>query len=303
MHCLAPYFVRCFDPNTSKELAAEERYNQLNRIGQYDIYLLLEEFISLHKEFTKVDLRQETYRFSTIKKDAQKRMISGWMLVGNYGIKNDIINVEDNQIAFNKEENHADVRKFYFSFYLPVESKMGIFLMYTYKSSGVKSLFLKEFNNFFSGKTSKNVQINPLTYEKAIQPWLNAETKEIKVVGFRASKDLAEQVATLGDVEFEYSIKAKRNGTLGKLSNFIKKGTSESGLIEVLNSEGNQVKALVAMNGSKKTFRVGHSSKSALCQIEIDEDDVRIIGGSPDFNSLHSWASGIMNDIRKTVGV
>lgn len=302
MHCLAPYFIRCYDPN-SEEKEPENRYNMLNRIGQYDIFNLLCDFMISHKTYKKVELRSETYRFSELHIDKDKRTITGWMSVGVYGLKNDIINTEDNALAFLKEEKHADVKKYYVSFYLPLESRKGICLLYTYKSDGVKSIFLSEFNEFFHNTTKKNVQINPLSYDKAMQPWLDAETKEIKVIGFKPAIDLADRVSSLGDLDFEYSIKAKKNKSLGRLCDFLKKDSDEYNLIELLNAEGDQVKALVAMNGSKKTFRIGSSNRSAVCQIEIDEEQVSIIGSTPDFDSLNKWASGIVMDIRKTINI
>lgn len=302
MHCLAPYLIRCYDPSSEEE-DPENKYSMLNRIGQYDLYKLLSDFIKQHKTYKKVELRSETYRFSNVKFDKEKRTITGWMSVGTYGIKNDIINTEDNALAFLKEEKHADVKKYYFSFYVPLESRKGICLLYTYKSDGVKSLFYQEFNEYFNNATDKKIQINPISYDKAMKPWLAAETKEIKVIGFKPAFDLADKVSSLGDIDFEYSIKAKKNKTLGRLSNFLKKDTEEYKLVELLNAEGDQVKALVAMNGSKKTFRIGHSNKSAMCQIEIDEEEVSIVGSTPDFDSLNKWASGIINDIRKTINI
>lgn len=302
MHCLAPYFIRCYDPSSEEE-EPENRYNMLNRIGQYDLFKLLSDFMEGNKIYKKVEMRNETYRFSSLNVDKTSRTITGWMSVGVYGVKNDIINTEDNELAFSKEEKHADVKKYYFSFYIPLESRKGICLLYTYKSDGVKSLFQKEFNEYFNHATKKNIQINPLSYDKAMQPWLDAETKEIKVVGFKPVSDIADKVASLGDIDFEYSIKAKKNKSLGKLSGFLKKDSDEYKLIELLNAEGDQVKALVAMNGSKKTFRIGHSNRNVVCQIEIDEELVSIVGSTPDFDSLNKWASGIIIDIRKTINI
>jgi hypothetical protein len=302
MYSLAPYFIRCYDKNNESK-NVEERYDFLNRIGQYDIYKLLEEFISLHKDFKKIADSKETYKFHNVKKKPKDRVISGWMSLGHYGIKNDIINTDDNQLAFSKEENHADVKNYYFQFYFPLESRKGVCLLYAYKKDGIKSLFQKEFSKFFTGKTNKNIQINPLTYDKAVIPWLDAEAKELRVIGFTAPKSLEDSISSLGDIDGEYVLKPKKNGTLGKLKNFRKKDTDQAKLVELLSEEASQVKVKVVMGGGSKTFSVGKSEKSTMCQIEIDLEVVSVVAGNPDFDSLDRWASDIVSDIRKEIGI
>ena len=125
MYSLAPYFIRCYNKNNESK-NVEERYDFLNSIGQYDLFSLLEQFISLHKDFEKIDDSKETYKFHHVTSKPKERVISGWMSLGHYGIKNDIINTDDNQLAFSKEENHADVKNYYFRFYIPLESRKGI---------------------------------------------------------------------------------------------------------------------------------------------------------------------------------
>ncbi|AYH36016.1 MULTISPECIES: hypothetical protein [Pectobacterium] len=302
MYSLAPYFIRCYDKNNESK-NVEERYDFLNRIGQYDIFKLLDEFISLHKDFEKIDDSKETYKFHNVTIKTKERVISGWMSLGHYGIKNDIINTDDNKLAFSKEENHADVKNYYFRFYLPLESRKGICLLYAYKKDGIKSVFQKEFSNFFTAKTNKNIQINPLTYDKAVIPWLDAETKEIRVIGFTAPKSLEDSISSLGDIEGEYVLKPKRNGTFGKFVSFRKKGTKQAKLVELLSEEASQVKVKVVMEGGTKTFRVGKSERSTMCQIEIDLDVVKVIAGSPEFSSLDSWASGLIKELSKEIGL
>jgi len=302
MYALAPYFIRCFNQYTETK-NQDEKYDFLDRIGQYDMFTLLAAFIEEHRSFKNVMEKQQTYKFLKITKDEKNRTINGWMCVGDYGLKNDIINTVDSQLVFEKEAQHADVRNYYFNFYLPRESRKGIALMYTYKSDGVKSLFLSEFSEYFKNATKKNIQMQTLSYDKAMVRWLGADMKEIKVFGFRPAKNIEDQISGLGDVEHEYIIKAKRNGTLGKLGNFMKKDTEEYNLIGLLNEESKQVKATVTMNGSKKTFTLGNREKNAFCQIELDLDKVNVIDGNPDFDSINKWACDTMLDIRKTISL
>lgn len=302
MYSLAPYFIRCYDKN-NKSKKVEERYDYLNRIGQYDIYKLLDEFISLHKDFEKISDSKETYKFHNVVKKPTERVISGWMSLGHYGIKNDIINTDDNKLVFSKEENHADVKNYYFRFYFPLESRKGICLLYAYKKDGIKSLFQKEFSKFFTEKTNKNIQINPLTYDKAVIPWLEAEAKEVRVIGFTAPKSLEDSISALGDIEGEYVLKPKKNSTLGKFKRFRRKDTEQSKLVELLSENASQVKVKVVMPSGSKTFSVGKSERSTMCQIEIDLNVVKVVAGNPDFKSLDIWASSVISDLSKDIGL
>lgn len=302
MYSLAPYFIRCYDKN-NKAKNPEDRYDFLNKIGQYDLYFLINEFISLHKSFEKISESKETYKFHNVIKNDTDRVISGWMSLGHYGLKNEIINTNDNMLAFTKEENHADVRNYYFKFYLPLESRKGICLLYAYKKDGIKSIFQKEFSNFFTQRTNKNIQINPLTYDKAIIPWLDAEAKELRVIGFTPPKAIEDSISALGDIEGEYVLKPKKNGTFGKLKNFRRSNTFQSNLVELLSEDASQVKVKVVMDSGSKTFSVGRSEKSTMCQIEIDLETVQVVAGNPDFGSLDSWASKIIIDLCKEIGL
>lgn len=302
MYSLAPYFIRCYNKNNESK-NVEQRYDFLNRIGQYDLFSLLEKFISLHKDFEKIDDSKETYKFHHVTSKPKERVISGWMSLGHYGIKNDIINTDDNQLAFSKEENHADVKNYYFRFYIPLESRKGICLLYAYKKDGIKSVFQAEFSKFFTAKTNKNIQINPLTYDKAVLPWLEAETKEIRVIGFTAPKSIEDSISSLGDIDREYLLKPKKNGTFGKFKNFRNKGSGQGKLIEMLSDESTQIKVKVVMEGGTKTFSVGKSERSTMCQIEIDLDKVKVIAGNPEFDSLDSWASDLIKDLRIQIGL
>jgi len=302
MYSLAPYFIRCYDGN-NKSKNVEERYDFLNRIGQYDIYQLIAEFIAKHKDFEKIPDSKETYKFHNVSSKPKERVISGWMSLGHYGIKNDIINTDDNALAFSKEENHADVRNYYFQFYFPLESRKGICLLYAYKKDGIKSIFQREFSKFFTEHTGKHIQINPLTYDKAVIPWLDAEAKEIRVIGFTPPKSLEDSISSLGDIEGEYVLKPKKNSSFGKFWKFKNKQTEQSKLVELLSEQATQVKVKVVMDSGTKTFSVGKSERSTMCQIEIDLDVVNVVAGNPDFVSLDVWATSIIADLKKEVGI
>ena len=151
--------------------------------------------------------------------------------------------------------------------------------------------------------TNKNIQINPLTDDKAVLPWLEAETKEIRVIGFTAPRSIEDSISSLGDIDREYVLKPKKNGTFGKFKKFKNKGSEQGKLIEMLSEESTQIKVKVVMEGGTKTFNVGKSERSTMCQIEIDLEKVKVIAGNPEFDSLDSWASDLIKDLRKQIGL
>jgi len=136
-----------------------------------------------------------------------------------------------------------------------------------------------------------------------VLPWLEAETKEIRVIGFTAPKSIEDSISSLGDIDGEYVLKPKKNGSFGKLKSFRNKGTEQAKLVELLSEESSQVKVKVVMEGGTKTFSVGKSERSTMCQIEIDLEVVKVIAGNPEFTSLDIWASDLIKDLSKQIGL
>jgi hypothetical protein len=294
MHSISPYLLRCFNPHLPGK--QHEKYAPLDRVGQYDTFSLLESFITARTtRFANVPESQQVYRFSNMVFDSRKREIYGWFQVGSYGTRTDIIDIENGNVDFEKDQNNAEIINHFIHFYTPKPFNEGIAILHSYRGNGVKTLFESIFKPYFNQYSRLNLQINALSYDKAIEAWQNANAKELKVTRFVGLSDITDQLNSLGHQEQELIIRPKKNGTFGKLKDYFIQGSEQARAVELLSPLGTQVKTVVEQNGKKRTFRVGHSTASSLCEIELDAH-VRLEDGNPELSSIHSWCVSIIKE-------
>ncbi|MBW3525863.1 hypothetical protein KO533_04660 [Shewanella sp. NKUCC05_KAH] len=299
MHSISPYLLRSFN----KELPGppNKKYAILDKIGAHDTFSLLRKFIeSKSNGFEIREASKQVYRFQDMVYDDSKRMIHGWFQVGVYGIKANVIDTETGNVDFAKAQKHAEIIQHYIQFFIPKGYNEAIAIMHSYRNVGVKTLFSQIFFPYFMGNTTLTLQMNPLSYDKALASWQEANAKEIKVTKFKGITDVADQMTALGHFEFETILKPKRNGTFGKFKEFFKKGSDQANAVELLSSMGEQVKTVVEINDKRRTFNMGVARASSLCEIELDENVV-LIDGNPDFASMNGWCTSIIKEYAESM--
>ncbi|MCW8093204.1 hypothetical protein [Alteromonas sp. ASW11-130] len=299
MHSVAPYLMRCY--NKSLEGKQDQRYHTLDKIGQHDLFYLLNDFISRNSnDYKIVEETKQVYQFSDLVIDETTREISAWFNVGSYGIKSDIINIETGSVDFEKAQNNAEIIKHFVYFFVPKGFNESIAFMHAYRGIGVKTLFLKLFGDFFQTATNLVIQMNPLSYDNAVKAWLDATAKEVRLTKFVGVNDIADEVKMLGHHEQELVIKPPRNNGLGKLRDYLDRNSDHFKAVEIIGEYGAQIKTVVEMNGKQKTFNIGRNVSTPLCEIEVGEE-VNLIDGVPDFKSIQKWIREIVNEYAATM--
>ncbi len=299
MHAVAPYLFRCF--NNNLEGRREERYSTLDKLGDNDLFYILRDFLVARTgAYEMIDESKQVYQFEDLQVDENKREIYGWFNVGSYGMKTDIINVATGKVDFEKAKNNAEIIKHYVHYFIPRGFNEGMAFMHSYRGIGVKTLFYTLFSQYFKNLTKLSIQMNPLAYDKAINAWLDATAKEVKLTKFVGLTDIADQVRLLGHGEQELIIKPPRRGGLGKLRDYLNEDSHHRKAVEVLGEFGSQVKTVVEIDGKRRTFNVGRNKTSALCEIEVEED---IIGedGVPDLIKINGWVREIVAEYAQTM--
>ncbi|MEI8641376.1 hypothetical protein P4S68_11015 [Pseudoalteromonas sp. Hal099] len=251
MHSVSPYLMRCFNPDADGK-QQQQRYHTLDKIGNSDLFELLKDFINRNVgEYKIVENSKQVYQFSDLQYDDKTREITAWFNVGSYGMKADIINIKTGEIDFEKAQNNAEIIKHYVHFFIPKGFNEAIAFTHTYRGIGIKTLFLQLFSVHFSNATRLVMQMNPLSYDNAVNAWLDATAKEVKLTKFVGVKDIADQIKLLGHNELELIIKPPRNSGLGKLRDYLNKNSEQFQAIEIINDYGAQIKTVVEMNGKK----------------------------------------------------
>ena len=299
MHAVAPYLFRCF--NRGLEGSIEERYSTLDNLGNNDLFYILSNFLRTNTGAYKIiEESKQVYQFDDLQIDEENREIYGWFNVGTYGMKTDIINVSTGEVDYEKTKNNAEIIKHYVHFFIPRGFNEAMAFMQSYRGVGVKTLFYALFSQYFKDLTNLVIQMNPLAYENAVNAWLNATAKEVKLTKFVGLNDIADQVRLLGHGEQELIIKPPRKGSMGKLRDYLTPNSQHMQAVEFMSEYGAQVKTVVEMDGKRRTFNVGRNRTSALCEIEVEEN---IIGddGVPEFARINTWVREIVAEYAHTM--
>lgn len=299
MHSLSPYLLRCFNLNLPGKL--DERYSVLDKVGQSDAFQLLETFIQLRSdEFVNIEDTKQVFRFSEFTFSQEKRVAYGWLESGSYGIRSDIIDVKTGKVDFKKAQNNAEIIKQFVYFFMPYGFNEAIALLHAFRSSGIKTLFFEQFSPYFNDQTKLNLQMNPLSYDKAFDQWVDGQAKEIRLVKFTGFTDLADQIKHLGHDEQELRLKPPRKGALGKLKDYFDPNSEQAKAVELLTPLCAQVKTLIELDGKKRVFQVGTSADHAVCEIEAPEE-LPLEGGNPTFDGMAQWCTEVAREFSSTM--
>jgi len=269
--------------------------------GKYDLLSILENFVKANKtDFVEFEETKTVARFRGVFVNKGKRLVHGWLDVGTYGVKTDIINLDTGRVDFKKTQKNAEIIPHYFCFWLPSGCDEGIAMLASYQGKGIKTLFYEYFGEYFKKATQLVIQMNPLSYDKALAEWDEANAREIRAINYVGFKDKADSLAGLGHEEIDLVLRPEKNGFLGKLKNLKNKKSAEYKVLESLTPLCSQVKAVLELGGKKRTFRIGPSASNSLCQIELDEN-VKLVGGIPELSSMHAWGVDLLNEFSKSV--
>lgn len=297
MHAIAPYSIRFFNPNSTEKLV-ENRYAKLDKLGAYDAFAVLCAFVDkLDDKFTIVDDSKQVYRFFNMKKFPKSREVVGWFEAGSYGVKNDIIDIKTGNVDYEKTQQNAEIIKHYVRFFIPAGFNEGVALLHSFKGNGIKTLLHDILKVHFQDVTKLNLSMNPLAYQKAFLSWEEAYTKEIKLTKFNGMDDITDQIKKLGHKEQQLIIKPPSRSTLGKFKDYLDPNTEEFRVVEFLTPLCAQVKAVVELNGKRRTFTIGRPADEQVCEIAVDEDEVDFIAGNPEPKSLHKWCAVILQEL------
>lgn len=295
MHTVTPYSIRCPNP----QLESKNKNLRLDDINGHRLYDFLKDFFLLNLgNLNKKNSEKVVFYFSNLVFDDVNMRVHGYFCTGYYGVKTDIKDVNTGNVKYRKGINDAEIINHFFKFSFQENRDEGMVVFHAYRGNGIKTAFMEAFNAFFLSKTNMRILMNPISDQKILDQWSHANTKELKVIGFNKLTDLAEVWSKLGHHEKELTIKPKRRGTsFGLLSMFRNPESELSKVVESISTFGQEVKAVVELNGRKRTFRVGKDISNSACQVDVDEDAVTMIDGMPDFVTMEMWVSVLMEDL------
>lgn len=299
MHSISPYLMRSFNPSLPGPIS--DRYSILDKLGQLDTFDVLEAFVkSRSTDYQDDEAEKQVFRFSDFVFLKDKRIAYGWLDSGIYGFRSNIIDVKTGKVDFKKAQNHADIHRHFIYIFIPVGCNEAIALLHGYRGAGIKTLFYSQFAPYFADVTKLNFQMKPLSYDKALDSWVDGQAKEIRLVKFKGFDDLADEIKNLGHNEQELRLKPPRRSTLGQLKDYFNPQSEQAKAVELLTPFCAQVKTVVELDGKKRVFRVGTSADNSVCEIEAPED-LPLDGGSPTHAGMLKWSHEIVKEFSATM--
>jgi len=279
-------------------------YSPLGAVGAVDLYKVFKDFIeSKGDKYHVIEDSKQIYAFASFKFDDVKREFRGIVKAGSYGSRTDIVNIETGNVDFKRLEKNAEVLKHYVRFFIPETLNEGVALLHNQRNIGIKTLLHELLKVELARVSSRVLQMNPLSYEKAFDEWRKATAKELRLVRFSGMGSIEDQINKLGhdEAEHTYVIRAPRKKALGSFADFLTPGTEQMATVEMLTPLCAQVKTVVEMNGRKRTFRLGTNPSNQVCEIDVDEEKVTIIAGNPHMKEFDSWCRILLNEFLSTI--
>jgi hypothetical protein len=304
MHSLATYSVRVFD----RILAGptEDKYHKLSNIRGKDLVQSITDFANNNTSYQEISdgKSKKTLKFSNVTR--VNRTVYGFIEFGEYGIKGKVVHVPSGDTVYAKKKDDSDIQQLYFNFTIPSDVTTGICLFHNIHGRGVKGLADKMLNEFFHKLTKGlKLQLQPLTYEKAVEDWMkNAQVKELRLNKYSPKFEVSDPVDQLAENTVEITYKPKeKGGSFGRFWDFIQ-SKSRSGInrgaVAILSEHCASVKAVVEFDGRKRTFSLT-SEDLPVSTIDFDDEDVKMEDGAPELASLHKYADELVTDMLSTI--
>lgn len=310
MITISPYSLRSFN-REKKEKKENNGYEPMDNIkGEFDLFDLTEEFCRNNKSVNRKDDDSKIY-FELIgyTADLDERKISFTFNVGEYGNKSNIVDVDTKEVSHEKKTNEAEINEYLFMMYFPENKDEAFLFMQCIRGNGILTKFSDLFRQFYKDKTGLVIQINPLTYQKAMEKWLEGEVREYKFINFLPFEDKTDFKKSLGhdEIQTEYTVRPKKSkkGLFKRytLKKMLEDGSNVIEAMDDLITRSDRMKVVVELDtGAKKTITIGKNASEPIYQIEPDEDDLEFDdGNNPTKESLEKWIHRIYTDFTESM--
>lgn len=345
---LVPYdfYVRKIDSNERIKLAGESNLLGIDFLDFFDQYLTdfmvayqsiftddsqNNEFIDTEDPVNdssnkKIILIEKKYRTTRIHKDIEEpdRIISGLFRSGEGGYAYPIVDAENGKKVYSVNRSNVGLHPYYFLTKIPVNSKNGILILQTFKTLGIKGVFLESFNEFFKTRFGDQYvfEMIPIVPKDLVKYYLSNRLVEINLLQhIYPSCSIDRKLNNYPNEDpysgtFKRTFKPERNGNFSLP--FVKNLKSE--LSRFLDTDDLSITNFVEIHSLKQHLPLGSDllfdgmtlkvrTKSGYRTIDVsdtqklnysDDLDGRVSinedTGYPDFNSIDELAKGFLRD-------
>lgn len=303
-HKLVPYWVRLRETYKTDE----DDYWNLSKLtehrDEFDHDSLINALDDFFDQFYGVidDDNDRQRTFEVDRYNANDNIIEGEIKLGEYGIKADVYDRQQQQrIPQHRQMHHSMETPFYFMLYKPPSSDTrAIAVLKQYRAQGVKGELYGHLDDYIeehdSDEEEKDIvfEMDPVYTQDAEERITGAdEFKRLKFEGLQELTPMEEYAdnedATDADrqtVSRTYEIKPTSDSrwTPDFVQSFMPNGDWKYGQLD--QNEFDDVKLTVEEDGSKITFSLWDADIRMRHELDPTEDDLDIDGGHPTAESL-----------------
>jgi len=286
-----------------------EDYLDLYRFdGSNDIFDVFKDYFSTHgtkgsnSQYAVEDVPNTDKKTILIERarDAGPRMLEGVIRIGDYGYKTPIVNHQSKQLSYARDTEDTELSPLYFLLYVPQKGnipfeKMGIAVFQRFRKNGLKTVFIAHFSSYFEQRfPDYKVEMFSLAPGEIIDALNNGVIKKVQLISHSPPKDLADYYST-NDEDKGKLVLAFEKGSfhrrfIDKLKEIIDHDLSIKKIIESDWISPDEIKVLVEINGTEKTFTIKEEGTEITPGIDISDSVTIGADGFPTERSLHNEA-------------
>lgn len=311
-YSLATYIVRIKNKNTHSNVSLNSF-----EIGGESIFSIFSGYFNeRNAQSANDDDQQKILRVARVDVSEDLRLIRGIIETGEYGIKSDFVDVETQEVSYQRTTNDAEMLPFYFLLSIPEESEEAILILQRFNIYGIKTVLQRDLQNYFKELSDDYaVYLYPLIYESVLNEYIKGELKEIRLVKFTVPQNIEnayDRQGLIPDESFvELVIKAKRKLSLQfaheSIIEFLRnfRGTNISTplnrVIEVDGFDYDTIKVNLDVNGKRRIMDL--SNPYAIASYFDITKELDTENGIPIFRSIDKIALNLLEEHETSLSI
>ncbi|HHW8957209.1 hypothetical protein LLY23_07795 [Morganella morganii] len=231
--------------------------------------------------------------------DDHKRIIYGYVNAGRYG-ENYTVRQKLLASTNHKRVTHDEVteKKRYVFMYLPDSLDTGIIAFHETSRLNARTPIKKIIESGFdSNIPSFQARVRPLLHQSIPNGIKNAEVLEIKAVGYKVPKDIADAMRLIGNRTTADVVIKNKGYSMGTVSDYLGKNISQNNLLDIIEPDSEKIKITAQVNGKNKIYELRDIIAKGI-SITLDDTILNInpLTQEPDSQALHNAIKAEIND-------
>lgn len=249
--------------------------------------------------------RERSWYFEEIKSDGTGNS-KGFVHYGTFGFESNLIDNKTKKKNYRRKTSDIEEIPLFYEFWFPDDSKVGFVGFQSFQGRSCVTMVMERFKAEFDAANPDFI----IRYQKLLPTdarggvYNKAPVKKLRLIKRGASSDITDRYLG-GDapakVDFEVSLKARRNGSLGSFRDVAKSlGGNERGVILHDGIEFDEVVADIKVGRKTRPVTV-FGSESHAGVIDITDDVKRGPDGHPTFETLSDISDEILIDFHSII--